>query len=151
MAASRKLIQRNRRASFEYDLQERFEAGMVLTGTEVKSVREGKVSLKEAYARVTAGEVWAINLDIQPYRNAGQTNHEPKRPRKLLLSRQEIRRIKSKVMQKGLTLVPTQMYLLKGWVKLEIAIARGRARADKRHKIREREEGLRMRRRAMKR
>lgn len=149
MDSSRTLIQRNRRASFDFELLDRYEAGMVLTGTEVKSVREGRVSLKESYARVTAGEVWAINLDIQPYRNAGHVNHEPKRPRKLLLHRHEIRRIKSKVIQKGLTLVPTQIYVRQGLIKLEVAVARGRARADKRQVIRSREEERRLRRRSM--
>ena len=125
MAESRKLVQRNRRASFDYELLDRFEAGIVLLGSEVKSVREGRVSLQEGYARLEAEEIWAINLDIQPYAEAGPANHEPKRRRKLLLHRHEIRRIRSKVTQRGLTLIPTQIYLKNGRVKLEIAVARG--------------------------
>lgn len=139
MAEPRKLVHRNRRASFDFELLDRYEAGIVLRGTEVKSLREGKVSLQEAYARVRDGEVWLLNLDILPYRNAGHTNHEPKRPRKLLLHRSEIRRIKSKVVERGLTLVPTQLYFKDGLAKVEVAVAKGRPKGDKRARIRERD------------
>ena len=149
MAEPLKLIQRNRRASFDFDLLDRYEAGIVLRGTEVKSLREGKVSLKEAYARVRDDEVWLLNLDILPYRNAGHTNHEPKRPRKLLLNRHEIRRIKSKVTERGLTLVPTQIYFKAGRAKVEVAVAKGRPKGDKRGVIRDLEEAKRLRRRTL--
>jgi SsrA-binding protein len=146
----RKIVARNRRAGFDYELLDRYEAGVVLVGTEVKSIREGHASIQEAYARLKDGEAWIVNLDIQPYRNAGPNNHEPKRTRKLLLHRREIDRIHAKVAQRGFTLIPTQMYFKDGRVKLEIALARGRPKGDKRAVIREREEQQRLRRHRMK-
>lgn len=139
----------NRRASFDYELSDRYEAGIALLGTEIKSIRDGKVSLNEAYARVKRGEVWLVNLDIQPYANAGYVTHEPKRVRKLLLHRRQIRKIEIALNQRGHTLIPTKLYWKKALVKIEIAIAKGRKRYDKREAIRDREESRRLRRSGM--
>lgn len=136
----------NRRASFEYELMDRYEAGISLQGTEIKSVREGKVSLNEAYGRVKRGELWLLNLDIQPYKNAGYVTHEPKRARKLLLHRRQITKIETALNQRGLTIIPTRMYWKQSLVKIEIAVAKGRKRYDKREAIQKREVERRLRR-----
>jgi SsrA-binding protein len=131
----------NRQASFRYNLLERFECGIVLTGTEVKSLREGKAQLKDSYAVVRDGEVWLIGLYIPPYGPASRENHEPERPRKLLLHRSEIERLIGKSKERGLTLVPTRMYFSGAGsrAKVEIALARGKNVYDKRESIRTRE------------
>jgi SsrA-binding protein len=129
----------NRRASHRYNLIERFEAGIVLTGTEVKSLREGKAQLKDAYASVRDGEVWLIGVYIPPYGPASRENHEPGRPRKLLLHRGEIERLIGKTRERGLTLVPTRVYFSGSRAKVEIALARGKDVHDKRETIRTRE------------
>src|SRR5438270_1968716 len=131
----------NRQASYRYNLLERFECGMVLTGTEVKSLREGKAQLKDSYAAVRDGEVWLIGLYIPPYGPASRENHEPERQRKLLLHRSEIERLVGKTRERGLTLVPTRIYFSKdgGRAKVEIALARGKDVHDKRETIRTRE------------
>ena len=129
----------NRQASYRYNLLERFEAGIQLTGTEVKSLRDGKVQLKDAYANVRDGEVWLHNMHIAPYPAASRENHEPERPRKLLLHRREIDRLVGKTREKGLTLVPTRLYFSNGRAKVEIALARGKDVGDKRQSIKERE------------
>jgi SsrA-binding protein len=123
---------RNRRASFDYELFERFEAGLVLTGSEVKSLREGGGSLAEAFARVKGGEVWLEGMHIRPYQNASYNNHDPLRSRKLLLSRREIADVRKGLERKGLTLVPLKLYFKDGWAKVELALARGKKRYDKR-------------------
>jgi SsrA-binding protein len=146
------LVQKNRKAWFKYEILDKLEAGMVLTGTEVKSIRGGQVSIHEAYARVKKGEVWVINLDISPYPQAGPLfNHEPKRPRKLLLKKGEIRRLIGKTRERGLTLVPLSLYFKRGYAKLEIAVAKGKAKYDKRDAIRKRESDRDLRRRSLKR
>lgn len=122
----------NRRASFDYELLERFEAGVVLTGSEIKSLRQGGVTLGEAFARVRGGEVWLEGMHIPPYREASYNNHEPLRSRKLLLKRREIAEIARGLERQGLTLVPTRLYFKGGWVKLEVALGRGKKRYDKR-------------------
>ena len=122
----------NRRASFDYELLERFEAGVVLTGSEIKSLRQGGVTLGEAFARVKGGEVWLEGMHIPPYKDASYNNHEPLRSRKLLLKRGEIGEISKGLERKGLTLVPTRLYFKDGWVKLEVALGRGKKRYDKR-------------------
>ncbi|ADI14705.1 SsrA-binding protein SmpB [Truepera radiovictrix] len=122
----------NRRASFDYELLERFEAGLVLTGSEVKALRQGGVTLGEAYARVRGGEVWLEGLYIPPYKEASYNNHEPRRPRKLLLRAREIAEVQRALERKGLTLVPTKLYFKNGWAKLEVALGRGKKRFDKR-------------------
>jgi SsrA-binding protein len=136
---SDKLIADNRRARYEYNLLERLEAGIALTGTEVKSLRAGRVTLTQAYAEVRDGEVWIYGMSIAVYDKGGYANHEPDRPRKLLLHRKEIDSLYGMVREKGLTLVPTRMYFKNGRVKVEIAVARGKERQDKRRDIAERE------------
>src|ERR1700759_2625950 len=123
----------NRQASFRFNLLERFEAGLVLTGTEVKSLREGKAQLKDAYATVRDGEVWLIGVYIPPYGPAAHDNHDPERPRKLLLHRREIERLEVRTNERGLTLVPTRMYFsgARSRAKVEIALAKGKDLYDK--------------------
>jgi SsrA-binding protein len=127
-----KIVARNRRARYEYDLIETVEAGLVLTGTEVKSLRNGKASLEEAYAAVDRGEVWLLGCDIPEYLQANRMNHKPKRPRKLLLHRSEINKLIAKASERGLTLVPLKIYFKDGIAKVEICVARGRKLFDKR-------------------
>ncbi|PZS15258.1 MAG: SsrA-binding protein [Solirubrobacterales bacterium] len=131
----------NRRASYRFNLLERFECGIVLTGTEVKSLREGKAQLKDAYASVREREVWLLGVYIPPYGPASRENHEPERPRKLLLHRDEIERLIGKTHERGLTLVPTRIYFSGGGsrAKVEIALARGKDLHDKRESIRTRD------------
>jgi SsrA-binding protein len=131
----------NRQASYRFNLLERFECGLVLTGTEVKSLREGQAQLKDSYAVVRDGEVWLIGLYIAPYGPASRDNHDPERPRKLLLHRSEIERLAGKTREKGLTLVPTRIYFAgpRSRAKVEIALARGKDLYDKRDTIRRRE------------
>jgi SsrA-binding protein len=131
----------NRQASFRYNLLERFEAGIILTGTEVKSLREGGAQLKDAYAVVRDGEVWLIGVYIAPYGPAARENHDPERPRKLLLHRKEIDRLIGATRERGLTLVPTRVYFSepRSRAKVEIALARGKDIHDKRETIRRRE------------
>jgi SsrA-binding protein len=130
----------NRQAGFRYELLERWEAGMELRGSEVKSLREGGVQLKDAYAEVRDGEVWLQNMHVAPYKPAAQDNHEPERPRKLLLHRREIERLIGKTAEKGLTLVPTRVYFKGARAKVEIALARGKEQKDKRRDIKAREQ-----------
>jgi SsrA-binding protein len=130
-----KVVARNRRARFEYDLIESVEAGIVLTGTEVKSLRNGKASLEESYAGIDRGEVWLYGCDIPEYLQANRMNHKPKRPRKLLLHRREIAGLIAKASEKGLTLVPLKLYFKDGMAKVEVCVARGRKSYDKREAI----------------
>jgi SsrA-binding protein len=129
----------NRQAGFRYNLLERFECGIVLQGTEVKALREGKAQLKDSYATVRDGEMWLIGAYIPPYGPAARENHEPERPRKLLLHRAEIDRLSGQTRERGLTLVPTRMYFSDGRAKVEIALARGKDVHDKREAIRNRD------------
>jgi SsrA-binding protein len=140
------VVARNRKARHEYDLIEKVEAGLVLTGTEVKSLRVGKASLEEAYATLDNGEVWLLGCDIPEYLQANRMNHKPKRPRKLLLHRGEIIKLAGRVSEKGLTLVPLALYFKKGIAKVELAIARGRKTYDKREAIKKREDHREMQR-----
>jgi SsrA-binding protein len=130
-----KIVARNRRARYEYDLLETVEAGIVLTGTEVKSLRTGKASLDEAYADVSKGEVWLLGCDIPEYLWANRMNHRPKRPRKLLLHKSEIAKLGTKSSERGLTIVPLKIYFKKGIAKVEISIAKGRKLHDKREAV----------------
>ncbi len=132
---SEKLITDNRRARYDYHLLERHEAGMVLTGTEVKSLRQGRVTLGNAYADVRDGELWLIGAHIDEYDQGNLANHEPDRDRKLLMKRHEIDSLYGKIREKGLTLVPTRLYFKDGRVKLELAIARGKELRDKRRDL----------------
>ncbi len=129
----------NRQASYRYNLLERFECGIVLTGTEVKSLREGKAQLKDAYASVRDGEVWLIGVHIPPYGPAAHDNHDPDRPRKLLLHRSEIERLEIRTHERGLTLVPTRIYFLGARAKVEVALAKGKDVHDKRQSLKKRE------------
>ena len=137
--AGEKLIADNRRARHDYELLERFEAGLVLTGTEVKSLRQGRASLAQAFAEVRDGEVWLVGAEIATYDHGNIANHEPSRDRKLLLHRGEIASLYGKVRERGLTLVPTRMYWKDGRAKVEIALARGKQTIDKRRDIARRE------------
>jgi SsrA-binding protein len=130
-----KLICRNKRAFHEYLVSERLECGIVLTGTEVKSLRDGNSSLEEAYAKIEDGEVWLIGSDIPEYSMAHRMNHKPKRPRKLLLHRQEIAKFAGKASERGFTLVPLRMYFKEGRAKVELGIARGKQMHDKRETL----------------
>ena len=134
-----KLIADNRRARRDYELIERVEAGVVLTGSEVKSVRTGKVQLEQAYADIRGSEAWLVGASIAEYVQSGGTGHIPDRDRKLLLHRGEIDSLYGKVREKGLTLVPTRLYFKDGRVKVEIALARGKERIDKRRDLAERD------------
>jgi len=140
----------NRRARFDYELLEKVEAGIVLTGTEVKSVKQGQISLKEGFVRIDDnGEVWLVNANVHPYKFADNKNYEPTRSRKLLLKKTEILGLLKKIEGKNLTLIPTAIYTRKNKIKVEIAIGRGKKKWDKRRAIKERE-GKREVRKAMK-
>lgn len=141
MAASSrdKLIVDNRRARHEYHLSDRVEAGLVLTGTEVKSLREGRASLQQAYAEVRDGEAWLVGAHISVYEQANRGNHDPDRDRKLLLHRKELDSLAGKVRERGFTLVPTKLYFRDGRAKVELALARGKELRDKRRDIARRE------------
>src|SRR5437773_4087755 len=134
-----KLIVDNRRARHDYQLLDRFEAGLVLTGTEVKSLRDGRATLGQAYAEVRDGEAWLLGAEIAIYDQGNRANHDPTRPRKLLMHRREIDRLYGQVREKGLTLVPTRLYFKNGRVKVELALARGKDVRDKRRTVAERE------------
>lgn len=139
-------IAENRKAFFDYEILERLEAGISLMGSEVKSIREGKVSLKESYAEIKDGEVFLLNCHISPYEASYRFNHEPRRRRKILLHRQEIKRLTGKVKERGLTLIPTKILINdKGLVKVEISLAKGKKAYQKREAIRERDREREMR------
>ncbi len=140
MAEGRKVVATNRRARHNYEILDTFEAGMVLTGSEVKSLRAGQVQLKDAYGLLQGGELWLENAHIAPYSFAIDGGHAPERTRKLLLHRREIDRLTGKVNEQGLTLVPLQIYFVRGIAKIEIALAKGRHTYDKRKKIVERQQ-----------
>ena len=134
-----KTIAENRRARHDYQLLDRFEAGLVLTGTEVKSLRNGRATLAQAYAEVRDGEAWLVGLEIATYDQGNRANHEPMRARKLLLHRREIDSLYGKVREKGLTIVPTRLYFKDRRVKVELAVARGKEQRDKRRDLMERD------------
>ena len=134
-----KVAATNRRARFDFEIEDRYEAGLALTGSEVKSLRAGNVSLSDAYALPRGGEIFLVNCRIGEYQPAAVFGHAPLRDRKLLLKREEIERIRGKVEQRGYTLVPLQIYFKQGWAKVEIALAKGRKHEDRRDAIAERE------------
>ena len=129
----------NRKARFEYDILESVEAGLVLLGTEIKAIREGRANLSDAYARPEDGELWLVNLHISQYSSAGVDSHDPKRPRKLLLHKEQISRLSRQVAEKRLTLVPLRLYLKRHRAKIELGLARGRRQYDKRRALIEKE------------
>jgi len=133
------LIADNRKAFHDFHILETFEAGIALLGTEVKGIREGRANLRDAFAKVERGEVWLYNVHINPYSHRGYVDHDPKRRRRLLLHRQEIRKLIGKTVEKGLTLVPTRLYFKRGRVKVALALARGKQAHDKRESIKRRE------------
>ncbi|XGV97153.1 MAG: SsrA-binding protein SmpB [Leptolyngbya sp. BL-A-14] len=138
---SYKIVSDNRQARFLYEILETYEAGIELMGTEVKSIRAGKVNLRDGFALIRNGEVLLLNVQISPHQTTSQTfNHEPTRTRKLLLHREEIRKLIGKVEQQGLTLVPLKMYMKRGWVKVDLALVRGKKLHDKRETIKKRED-----------
>lgn len=135
-----KVVAENRQARFEYEILETFEAGIELVGTEVKSVRAGKANLRDGFALIRNGEVWLHNVHISPHDTASQYfNHDPRRTRKLLMHRQEIRKLIGKVEQQGLTLVPLKMYFKRGWVKISLALVRGKKLHDKREDLKQKQ------------
>jgi SsrA-binding protein len=134
-----KLIAQNRRARHDYEILESFEAGLVLTGTEIKSIRAGRANLRDSYARIEGGQAWVHNLHISPYEQGNRFNVEEKRTRRLLLRKEEINHLIGKTVEKGLTLIPLRLYLRRGYAKLELGLARGRATYDKRRAIAERD------------
>ena len=136
---SESTIAQNRRARHDYEILARYEAGIILSGSEIKSVRDHKVQLQGAYARIKNGEVWLQDMHIAPYANAGYSGHDPTRDRKLLLHKKEIARIAQLMGEQGLTLIPLSMYFKRGKAKVEIGLCRGLKRYDKREKIAERE------------
>lgn len=136
-----KVVSDNRQARFQYEILETYEAGIELSGTEVKSIRAGKVNLRDGFALVRNGEVLLLNVHISPHATTGQAfNHDPRRTRKLLLHRDQIRKLTGKVEQQGLTLVPLKMYLKRGWVKVDLALVRGKKLHDKREDIKKRDD-----------
>ena len=137
--SGQKLVASNRKAFHDYFIMDKFEAGMVLAGTEVKSIREGRINLKDSYAAIKDGEAFLFNCHISPYSHGNRENHEPTRARKLLLHRREIRKLIGKTQEKGLTLVPLQVYLTRGRVKIELGVARGKKDYDKRETERRKE------------
>ena len=145
-----KTISVNRRARHEYDILESIEGGLVLTGTEIKSIRDGRVNIRDAFARPESGELWLFNAHIAPYANGNRANHEPMRPRKVLMHRGQIDDLTSKVQEKGLTLVPLRMYIKNHRAKVELGLARGRRLYDKRAAIARREADRQMQRAVLK-
>ncbi len=136
-----KIVSDNRQARFQYEILETYEAGIELVGTEVKSIREGKVNLRDGFALIRDGEALLLNVHISPHRTASQFfNHDPRRTRKLLLHREEIRKLLGRVEQQGLTLVPLKMIMKRGWVKVDIGLARGKKLYDKREDIKKRDD-----------
>lgn len=135
----RKIIATNRKAKHDYFLEDRMEAGIALKGTEIKSIRAGRVSLREAYVQVDGGEAWLVNAHIAPYDPASTMNHDPRRRRKLLLHKRQIIKLFDDIRQKGYTIIPTVMYLRSGRAKVEIAVARGKRKYDKRREIAKRD------------
>ena len=133
--SGRKIVARNRKARHEYQILETYDAGIVLRGPEVKSVRAGNIAFRDAFARLEGGEIWLYNLHISPYEPATHWNEDPNRARKLLLHKQEIRRMVGKVEEKGLTLIPLDLYFTRGYAKVTLALARGRKLYDKREKL----------------
>jgi SsrA-binding protein len=138
-ASEKRAVATNRRARFDYEVIERVEAGLVLVGPEVKSLRAGKASLGESYAMIRRGEAWLLNCHISPYDPASRENPDPRRERKLLLHRKELRKLEGKLQERGFTMVPLSLYFKDGRAKVELALVRGKRRFDKRATIRDRE------------
>lgn len=141
-----KTVSSNRKALFEYFIEDKFEAGIALTGTEIKSARAGRVNLRDGFVLIRNGEAWLINVHISPYDFGNRENHEPRRERRLLLHKQEIRKLQSKVSERGWTVVPLDMHLVKGRAKVEIALVRGKRQYDRKDAVAERDADRELRR-----
>ena len=139
-----RLVCQNKKAYFDYEIVEKLEAGMVLTGTEVKSLREGRANLKDSYAKIKKGEVFLLGTHISPYPHASYNNHEPERVRKLLLHNREIKRLLGKTQEKGFSLIPLKIYFSRGKAKVELALARGKKAYDKRETLKRKQEAREM-------
>ena len=148
MAEGIKILAQNKKAWHEYFIEERFEAGIVLMGTEVKSLRMGKANLSDSYVKIQNGEMWLLGTHISPYKEGNIFNHEPVRKRKLLMHKSQILKLTTKVDEKGFSLIPVKMYLSKGKIKIEIALAKGKKLYDKRETIKQRDLDREMRRKA---
>jgi SsrA-binding protein len=144
--SGKKIICVNKKASHSYFIEDKYEAGLVLQGTEVKALRDGRANLKESYARIKDGEVFLYQCHISPYTHGNRQNHDPIRPRKLLLHKQEIRKLIGKVTERGYTLVPLRMYFFKGKAKLEFGLGKGKKLHDKRHSLKEKDANREMQR-----
>ncbi|NLY31130.1 MAG: SsrA-binding protein SmpB [Firmicutes bacterium] len=144
MADGIKVVAENRKARHDYHIEETFEAGMVLTGTEVKSLRQGRANLRDAYAAIENGEIFVYNMHISPYTHGNMFNHEPKRTRKLLMHKREIMRLLGQTQERGYTLVPLKVYFRRGLAKMELALAKGKKLYDKRETIARRDEKRRI-------
>ena len=142
--SAKKQIARNRKAFHNFEVLEQIEAGLMLKGTEVKSLREGQVSFNDAHAKTKAGEVWLVDMHISPYKNASWSNHKPTRARKLLLHRREISRLRDKIERQGLTLVPLDLYFRRGFAKVTLGVCRGKKKHDKRQAMRSRQDAKTM-------
>ncbi len=134
-----KIVASNRKARHDYTIEDRIEAGLVLTGTEIKSIRAGRVNLQDSYAQIRNGEVWLVSAHIAPYAQGSRDNHEPRRERKLLLHRREIDKLSSRIIERGWTLIPLRLYLRDGRAKVELGVARGKRQYDKRQTIAKRD------------
>lgn len=139
MPRYKKILSENRKAFFDYSIIESYQAGIALKGTEVKSIRMGKANLNDSFARVEKGEIWLYNMHISPYEQGGRYNLNPIRERKLLLNKNEMKKLIGRVQEKGLTLVPLKLYLMGNWVKVDLALAKSKKLFEKRDKIRKRE------------
>jgi SsrA-binding protein len=139
VSQGKKVLATNRRATHDYFIEDTFEAGIVLAGSEIKSIRAGRVNLRDSYGQVKNGELWLINMHVAPYDPASRENHEPRRPRKLLMHRREIARLAGKIQERGYTLVPLRLYLKNNWAKVELGLARGKRQYDKRRAIADRD------------
>ena len=139
MPRYKKILAENRKAFFDYTILETFQAGISLKGTEVKSIRLGRVNLKDSFARVAKGEIWLHNMHVSPYEQGGRYNLNPIRERKLLLNKGELKKLIGRVQEKGLTLVPLKLYLMDNWVKVDLALAKSKKEYEKREKIKKKE------------
>ena len=139
MPRYKKILSENRKAHFDYTILETYQAGISLKGTEVKSIRMGKVNLKDSFARIDKGEIWLYNMHVSPYEQGGRYNLNPIRERKLLMNRNEMNKLIGRVQEKGLTLVPLKLYLMDNWVKVDLALAKSKKQFEKREKIKKKE------------
>ena len=139
MPRYKKVLSENRKAFFDYSIMETFQAGIALKGTEVKSIRLGRVNLKDSFARVDKGEIWLYNMHVSPYEQGGRYNLNPIRERKLLLNKGELKKLIGRVQEKGLTLIPLKLYLMDNWVKVDLALAKSKKEYEKREKIKKKE------------